>query len=231
MLYQAICLFVYGTCLASFSVCYAQRYRVKLSIFAPRSFCDTCQHPLKFWQLCPILGYFLQKGYCTFCHTKISFQSTLFEILGGIILNILGANLTPIRWPLLFALFFWCLTLSLQDYYTQTVASSLLYLGSCFILLCGMHQVYFIFKTQWSLLIPLILFLGCLSYLNQLGSADVIFILVISCLLGFFYTIWLLFIACLLALSYCLLNRTTKIAFIPFLSLSLLLILLYLKFT
>ena len=230
MLIKACFLFLYGSCLASFACCLAQRFVSKTSILMPPSFCDFCQRRLKFWQLIPILGYLLQKGHCHFCKHKISSQSTFLEIFGGLCLILLGSKLTFIHWPLLFSLFFWCLALSLQDYYTQSVASLLLFLGGAFILLCNFKNCYFIFLAHWQLLVPFNLLLVLLSYTNKLGSADVVFIIVISLLIGFFYTLYLLLISCVLAVLYCLVTHAKKLAFIPFLSISLLIILLYLRF-
>lgn len=231
MLIKSCFLFLYGSCLASFACCFAKRYATNTSILNPPSYCDNCHHRLTFWQLIPILGYLLQRGHCHFCHAKISKLSTFWELFCGLTIAFLGNQLAYIHWPLLLALFFWCLCLSLQDYYTQTVASELLYFGGCFILLCGIKYCYFSLQTQWSLLLILIVLLGSLSYLGKLGSADVFFILIIACLLGFFYTIYLLLLACILAVCYCFWQHKHQIAFIPFLSSALLLLLFYLRFS
>jgi len=49
-----------------------------------RSVCDYCQHQLSWYDLIPILSFFLLKGRCRYCCKKISFQYPLVEILTGL---------------------------------------------------------------------------------------------------------------------------------------------------
>ena len=49
-----------------------------------RSVCDFCQHQLSWYDLIPILSFFLLKGHCRYCRKKISFQYPLVEILTGL---------------------------------------------------------------------------------------------------------------------------------------------------
>lgn len=231
MLYQEICLFIYGACLASFSFCYAQRYRSHLSILTPRSFCDTCQHQLTLWQVIPILGFCFQKGRCHFCHAKIPIQSTCLEIGIGLYLALLGTNLSIKSWPFILLLTTWCLCLSLQDFYTQSVASACLILGGILCLLCNLARSYHLLLHEWPLISIFLLFLGLLCYLGKLGSGDFYFIAFISLIIGFWYLLWVLLGACLLALGFCYVRQQIKIAFLPCLSLSLAILLLYLRFS
>ncbi|MDR0609581.1 MAG: prepilin peptidase [Planctomycetaceae bacterium] len=48
------------------------------NIFTP-SHCPSCGNKLKIWELFPILGWFLVKGKCRNCHTKIDFQYIKLE--------------------------------------------------------------------------------------------------------------------------------------------------------
>ena len=49
-----------------------------------RSVCDHCHHQLAWYDLIPILSFFLLKGRCRYCRKKISFQYPLVEILTGL---------------------------------------------------------------------------------------------------------------------------------------------------
>lgn len=56
-------------------------YRLKFggSIIFGRSKCSHCGHNLYFWDLIPVLSFFLLHGRCRYCHKKISFQYPLVE--------------------------------------------------------------------------------------------------------------------------------------------------------
>lgn len=42
------------------------------SISFPPSHCTTCKHPLKPWDLIPLLSYLSLKGKCRYCHARVS---------------------------------------------------------------------------------------------------------------------------------------------------------------
>lgn len=84
-LYYAICLFILGTLLGSFFNVVGWRLPKGESIVSPPSHCPKCNHRLKFWELIPILSFFLQKGKCTSCNQKISWFYPLFEFGCGIL--------------------------------------------------------------------------------------------------------------------------------------------------
>ncbi|MCW7464104.1 prepilin peptidase [Leptospira levettii] len=93
-------LFLFGGALASFYAtladrilyyCYEKgrkefkglnRWRV---IFTKPSHCPECKTPITKLYLVPILGWFLTKGKCTHCHTKVPKLYPLSEFLFGII--------------------------------------------------------------------------------------------------------------------------------------------------
>lgn len=75
--------FVIGACIGSFLNVCIYRIPLKISIVMPRSHCPHCQNTIPFLSLIPILGFFLNRGKCKYCKTKISFQYPLVEILTG----------------------------------------------------------------------------------------------------------------------------------------------------
>lgn len=48
-----------------------------------RSICESCEKPLTWIDILPIIGYLINKGHCRSCHAKISIKHLLFELLGG----------------------------------------------------------------------------------------------------------------------------------------------------
>ena len=53
-----------------------------------KSYCDKCNHELKFIESIPIISFIIQKGRCNYCHQKISFKYLLLEIITGILFSL-----------------------------------------------------------------------------------------------------------------------------------------------
>ena len=84
--------FVFGIIIGSFLNCVIYRLALpgstsqsNLGKFKSRSFCPKCRHQLGFFDLIPILSFFVLKGKCRYCREKISWQYPLVEILTGLI--------------------------------------------------------------------------------------------------------------------------------------------------
>jgi prepilin signal peptidase PulO-like enzyme (type II secretory pathway) len=87
--------FIFGLIIGSFLDCIANRSFSNLS-FLGRSFCDHCKKTLPVYALIPVLSYLFLKGKCSFCHKKISPESTLLEIITGLLTAfILFTSLPP----------------------------------------------------------------------------------------------------------------------------------------
>ena len=78
-------LFIYGACCGSLLVALASRYATGTSYFFPRSHCDTCQTPLAYWQLVPVLSYLLARGKCRTCTAVIPPITLILEVGAGLI--------------------------------------------------------------------------------------------------------------------------------------------------
>lgn len=48
-----------------------------------RSHCDHCEHILQWYELIPVVSYFIQKGKCSVCKTKLSIQYPIIELACG----------------------------------------------------------------------------------------------------------------------------------------------------
>jgi len=76
-------IFLFGVSIGSFLNVLIDRLPQERKITG-RSVCDYCQHQLSWYDLIPILSFFLLKGHCRYCRKKISFQYPLVEILTGL---------------------------------------------------------------------------------------------------------------------------------------------------
>ena len=116
--------FILEAIIASFSYCTAKRFQEGKN-YLGRSLCDY-YHPLKWWQLVPIIGYSLQKGKCYFCNSQIKIQSTLLKLFFGTLFIIFLLPYPNHLWPKYIFILEWLLILSLEDFFAQYVSTQLL---------------------------------------------------------------------------------------------------------
>ena len=77
--------FIAGLFIGSFlNVCIYRLPREE-SILYPPSHCPTCKHPLKPWNLVPLLSYIWQRGRCSHCAGKISLRYPMVELVTGLL--------------------------------------------------------------------------------------------------------------------------------------------------
>lgn len=62
----------------------------KYNLLTPASHCSICQAPVPFWSNIPILGFFIVRGKCHNCKSKISFQYVIIEILVALLFSYVG---------------------------------------------------------------------------------------------------------------------------------------------
>jgi leader peptidase (prepilin peptidase)/N-methyltransferase len=79
-----IIFFVFGLIIGSFLNVVILRLNTQKS-FSGRSKCMACQNQLCWYELVPIISFFVLKGRCKSCKTKISIQYPLVELLTAII--------------------------------------------------------------------------------------------------------------------------------------------------
>lgn len=76
-------LFIFGTAIGSFLNVLIDRWPNNQSIQG-RSHCDFCQHKLTWYDLIPIVSYFVLKGHCRYCKKKLSLNYPLVEFITGV---------------------------------------------------------------------------------------------------------------------------------------------------
>lgn len=82
------------------------------NLVLPSSHCPKCKHSIGALENIPLISWLIQKGRCTHCDCKIPARYPIIEILTGL-LSLAVAYLLPFGWPVLFALIFTWLLISL----------------------------------------------------------------------------------------------------------------------
>lgn len=79
-----ILVFIIGLSIGSFLNVLIYRLPREKKFVLGRSYCPSCQKPIKFYDNIPVLSYLILVGKCRVCKTKISFRYPLVEILNGL---------------------------------------------------------------------------------------------------------------------------------------------------
>ena len=98
LVYFAIVTFILGAVVGSFlNVCICRMPKNESVVFPP-SHCPNCDYRIRWYDNIPLISYLLLKGTCRGCHTRISLQYPLVELLNGVLTMLLflrfGLSLT-----------------------------------------------------------------------------------------------------------------------------------------
>ncbi len=77
--------FLFGTIVGSFLNVVALRHNTGMPVARGRSQCFSCSKQLYWYELVPIFSFFVLRGKCSVCKSKISLQYPLVEIFTGVI--------------------------------------------------------------------------------------------------------------------------------------------------
>lgn len=83
-------LFLLGTCVGSFLNVLIYRIPKGEEFVKTPSHCMTCGHPLKWYELVPVVSWLAQGGKCRACGVKLSAQYPIVETLNGIMWLLTG---------------------------------------------------------------------------------------------------------------------------------------------
>ena len=120
---------VLGACIGSFLNVVIYRVPAGLSILHPPSRCPHCLRQLAPRDNIPIIGWFLIKGKCRYCHTPVSWRYPAIEALTAFLFWCVAAYFgtsLPILTLCFYAAFLsWLLALAMIDIDTMTLPNSL----------------------------------------------------------------------------------------------------------
>lgn len=226
---------LFGASLASFYHLYFYRRQRDEDFILKRSFCESCNKTLKFYDLIPIFSYVFNRGRCRYCGAKIGLDKFVLEILSGI-LAVFVVNKSGV------SIYSWLLILEIVvilfigyiDYATTYIYNvDLLILFVIEIIL----KIYFRDSIYLSILDSFILgafFIILYKISGMMGLGDAMYALVCGFILRDFFELFLFFnisfISCaIISLVLIILkkkNLKSSISFGPYMSFSLILLLI-----
>ena len=155
-----VILFVFGAIVGSFLNVVGIRFRSGLHL-GGRSACASCAKQLEWWELLPIISFFLIRGRCSACKTKVSWQYPLIELWTGL----LFATLPIFYWPI------FCVytVILIYDFRHKIIPDSLVY-TSIVLAVCTRYLFFASTLSDW-LVGPILCLLFALGWLVSRGRA------------------------------------------------------------
>ncbi len=204
-----------GASFASWYCCIATRKEQPKQTYSSRSRCDNCHTLIPWYDLVPIVSFFILNGKCRFCKAVIDYRLAFIEIVGGMNFALILYSYSYTPTLILIYLILFCL--SIFDYFSLSVPNLILY--SLFAL------SLFLSPLNVASLLLGITISGLLLALNFrqriIGNADIILIVSYFNLFGITACLIIVFCSCIAALLCILIfnwDSNKKIPFIPFLT-------------
>lgn len=121
-----IVIFVLGLIIGSFLNVVINRYGSES--ITGRSYCPSCKRTLSPFELIPLISFLLLKGRCRNCHTSISFQYPIVELLSGFLFTLVylkyGLSFSFIFYSLIWSLL---LVITVYDYKHTIIPDALVF--------------------------------------------------------------------------------------------------------
>lgn len=108
-----IILIILFLCFGSFLNCVGFRLIHNYSILKPRSFCPNCKTTIEWYDLIPVISWFILFGKCRSCHKTISVLYPLIEIITAIVFTLLYLYI-PSQYWLSYSMFFTALIITIR---------------------------------------------------------------------------------------------------------------------
>lgn len=219
-LLYSIFIFLFGSLFASFVQLVADRLPNKETLLG-RSYCPNCHVDLRFIDVLPIIGYFINKGKCHHCHEKISISYLLTELIGGLLFVtaylLIGFELELV---IAFVMILVLLAESLSDIKNMIVIDKIWMVGLIPVIIIriiqGQFKDYLISSVVMFGLLFLILFLGKLYAKKEvLGGGDVKLYLFIGFVLLLPESFLSLFFASIFGVIYASIRKKDKSSYLP----------------
>lgn len=233
-LLYSILFFLLGATLTSFYFVVGTRLPKKESL-SGRSQCDTCNHTLRFVDVIPIFGYFINLGKCHFCKKKISLLYPIFEILGGVLFAFFFAKIGFSLELMIAIVLVSVLTIeTISDITYHIVIDRVWMIGFVIIFIIRIIQNDIVpYLISASALFLGLFFLGWATSKifkkEALGGGDIKLYAMIGLSVTVINGLVSLFLASLLALIYAIIAKKTKtyIPLLPFISIAVLIVYQY----
>ena len=240
---EYIVVFLIGLVFGSFLNVLVHRIPLAISLLKPiGSECPHCQHQIKWYENIPVLSFLLLRGKCSSCSQKISIIYPAIELTTALVTLALYMSFWLNRELIgLIALFYTLIVLSFIDLKYRAVPDYLLIIAIIIAVAIGNIVNILIFTGAFFLLEITITFYiqnikakitknKELETQKALGEGDIPIVGIMGGLLGIQLGVSAIFLAALLALVPAIYNLFSKeqieTAFIPFLSLGLLITLI-----
>lgn len=233
--------FIIGLLLGSFFLVVGLRVPKGEDALFSRSKCDTCHHPLKWYNLISIVSYLIQKGRCSYCHDKISPLNIIVELAMGMLL-VIGYILFGFSYQ--FFMYAIIVSLSILIFITDFIY--MIILDSVLIISCILVIILkLIYLSPYDVLVSLLSAVALFSTMyfiqycggkifkkESLGGGDVKLAFVMGLILNFRLGLVALIFSTFLALPYSVaslyLTKNHEVPYGPFLAGALLIIWIFL---
>ena len=220
LILTSVYIFILGSTLTSFVHLVADRIPQKESING-RSHCPQCRNKLRWVDIIPFFGYFINKGKCHHCGSKIPIIHPIMEFIGGVLFvlsfHIFGLTLElAASWIIILVL----LCESVSDINEQIVIDRVWMIGIIPLIVIRIiqHTIldYLISASIMFILLYLIAYIGSkVSKKEALGGGDIKLYLFIGFVITIEKSFLSLFLASIIALIYSMIKGKGKESYIP----------------
>ncbi len=216
--------FCFGITVGSFlNVCIIRLPRGE-SLIKRSSHCMTCGEPIKWYDLIPVLSWFILRGKCRGCGEKISGRYPLVEALTGLVFVSTVVMFNAVSWGFLITVVFFSLliVIGFTDWDTQEMSVlALIILGLLSVPAYFLTDIATLKERLIGLVIISVPFLIIALITKGIGMGDVILMASAGAYLGYKRIIVAafigIFIAAVVGIIIKLVKKTSKFAFGPWL--------------
>jgi leader peptidase (prepilin peptidase)/N-methyltransferase len=220
---KAFFAFVFGTVFGSFFNVVIYRVPNAISIVKPSSHCPVCNKTLKWYHNIPLISYVFLGGKCAYCGAKIPFSYFLVELFTGIVFSFLflkdGFTILYFSNLFVFSILLIQAVIDFKYMEVPAVLNDLLLVGGLFYLV----KNYSLNSVIFSIFVSVAFLILYFFYRKKLGFGDVKIFIALSMFFGY-DLIYVILISSLLGIFFALLQSlikkakfsSIKLPFIPY---------------
>lgn len=235
--------FILGIVIGSFLNVVVYRLPRKENLSYPSSHCPVCNEKIKWYDNLPILSYIALRGKCRVCKTKISIQYPLIELVTGLLFLIVylkfGFSLETIKFFAFICLLMPISIIDIKNYFIpDSISFSLIFLGfiTSFISRTSLESA-FVGAGAYAFVFMMLYGYGEYVFKKEaMGFGDIKLAAGIGSFLGYtsFFNLYIFItltfvlgaVISLILLRLKIKERTSQIAFAPYLAMSAVIIML-----